>query len=274
MPSFLFNGSTHSLDYPTVMGILNLTPDSFSDGGKFIHPSSALEHARNMVAQGAQIIDIGAESTRPGSDPVSIDEELNRILPVLKNLPKDEFVISLDTTKPEVAKAGLEAGVHIINDVSGGSPPLLELASAYGAGFIAMHTRGTPKSMQENPQYENVLEEVKSFFTHRKEEFNLLQLPRLWIDPGIGFGKSLEHNLCLLKKIDHFIDPAWGVLLGSSRKSWIDHLCNAPSPLDRLGGSIASALDAVSKGVEILRVHDVQETVQAIQVAKILAPPP
>ena len=270
MPNYQFNGASLKLEYPAVMGILNLTPDSFSDGGEFIDPKTTIEHAWLMIDQGAQIIDIGAESTRPGSEPVSEKEELHRILPVLENLPKNEFIISLDTTKPVVAKAGLKAGAHIINDVSGGSAQLLHLASEYSAGFIAMHTQGIPKSMQKNPQYQDVVEEVKRFFSQRKIEFNKLPLPRLWIDPGIGFGKTLEHNLLLLRDIDQFIDPAWGVLLGSSRKSWIDQLCTAPSPLDRLGGSIASAIDAVSKGVEILRVHDVQETVQAVKVSRIL----
>ena len=270
MPPYHFNGTSLNLEYPAVMGILNLTPDSFSDGGEFTDPNIAVAYARHMVAQGAQIIDIGAESTRPGSEPVSEKEELRRILPVLEQLPKNEFILSLDTTKPTVAKAGLDAGVHIINDVSGGSAQLLHLASEYSAGFIAMHTQGTPKMMQKKPQYQDVVEEIKRFFSQRKIEFNKLSLPRLWIDPGIGFGKDLEHNLLLMKEIDQFIDPAWGVLLGSSRKSWINHLCTAPSTLDRLGGSIASAIDAVSKGVEIIRVHDVQETVQAIKVSRIL----
>ena len=253
------------------MGILNLTPDSFSDGGQFVDPENALEHALKMNRQGAQIIDIGAESTRPGSKPVSEQEELSRVLPVLEKLPRDKFLISLDTTKPAVAQAGLQAGVHIINDVSGGAPELLGLAHRYGAGFVVMHRQGNPEDMQEHPHYENVVREVSSFFRELKDELTKLQLPRIWIDPGIGFGKTLEHNLELMRSIDSFLDPSWGVLLGSSRKSWIDRLCVAPDPRERLGGSIASAIDGASKGVEIIRVHDVQVTVQALKVAMELA---
>ena len=146
MPQFNFNQTQHRLEFPAVMGILNLTPDSFSDGGRFVDPETACHHARSMVQDGAQIIDLGAESTRPGSLPVSEQEELSRILPVLEKLPKDEFILSLDTTKPAVAQAGLQAGVHIINDVSGGSSPLLDLACRYQAGFVAMHCQGDPQT--------------------------------------------------------------------------------------------------------------------------------
>lgn len=271
MPKFNFNQTQHHLEFPAVMGILNLTPDSFSDGGRFVDPETACDHARSMVQDGAQIIDIGAESTRPGSLPVSEQEELSRILPVLEKLPKDEFILSLDTTKPAVAQAGLQAGVHIINDVSGGSIPLLDLASRYEAGFVAMHCQGDPQTMQENPNYEDVCREVLDFFKSRKEEFDKLHLPRLWIDPGIGFGKTLQNNLSLMRRLEEFIDSSWGILMGSSRKSWIDHLCDAPDPMERLGGSLASSVSAVSKGAEIIRAHDVQETVQALKVSKVLA---
>ena len=153
MPSYIFNGFETKIQYPAVMGILNLTPDSFSDGGKFIEPERAVEQAFKMHSEGAQIIDIGAESTRPGSEPVSEQEELIRILPVLEKLPKDQFLISLDTTKPNVAQAGLQAGVHVINDVSGGQTELFELAKKYHAGYVLMHCMGTPKNMQDSPKY-------------------------------------------------------------------------------------------------------------------------
>ena len=271
MPEFNFNQSKVQIKFPAVMGILNLTPDSFSDGGLFLEPERACEHAHQMVEEGAQIIDLGAESTRPGSSPISEQEELNRILPVVEKLSKHDFVLSLDTTKPAVAQAGLQAGVHLINDVSGGAPKLLDLASRFQSGFVAMHSQGKPKTMQDKPRYGKVTEEVRDYFQIRREEFKKLNLPGLWIDPGIGFGKTLEHNLSLMREIEDFLDPDWGILLGSSRKSWIDQLCHAPDPMDRLGGSLASAIFAISKGVEIVRVHDVRETVQALEVSKVLA---
>ena len=253
------------------MGILNLTPDSFSDGGQFLSPEDAVTHARHMLEQGAQIIDLGGESTRPGSEPVSEQDELARVLPVIESLLKEDFILSLDTTKPAVALAGLQAGISILNDVSGGNQDMLEHASRFQAGYVVMHTQGSPQTMQDSPKYDDVVEEVRAFFDAKAEDLQALELPRLWIDPGIGFGKTLEHNLALMRELDELIDPRWGILLGSSRKSWIDHLCHAPDPLDRLGGSLCSALAGVARGAEIIRAHDVRETVQALEVAKRLA---
>ena len=261
-----------STSQPQVMGILNVTPDSFSDGGQHNTLQAALEQARAMEAAGATIIDIGGESTRPGAPDVSLDEELERVVPVVEALrAQSDIVISIDTTKPKVAELALEAGAHIINDVSGGNFQLLNLARKYQAGFIIMHAQGTPKSMQEQPSYMNTVTEIGKFFDQKKTQIREFNLPRIWIDPGIGFGKTLSHNLEIMKNIHCFLHDSWGVLLGSSRKSWIDHLCGAPNPVKRLGGSIASSLDAVSKGVEIIRVHDVFETVQALLVAGELA---
>jgi len=271
MPRYEFNAQPFELRYPAVMGILNLTPDSFSDGGSFVDPDRALEHALSMVEEGAQIIDLGGESTRPGSAPVSEQEELARVLPTLEKLPVDQFVLSIDTTKPAVAQAALQAGAHVINDVSGGNPELLDLAQRYGAGFVLMHAQGCPKNMQDKPEYDDVVGEIRAFFEEKKNDLIERGLPRIWIDPGIGFGKSLEHNLDLMRNLSSFKDQAWGILLGSSRKSWIDALCDAPDPSDRLGGSIASALCSLSHGTEIIRAHDVKETTQALQVAKELA---
>ena len=271
MPQYEFNDQTFELRFPAVMGILNLTPDSFSDGGSFIDPDLALEHAFAMVEDGAQIIDIGGESTRPGSDPVSEQEELSRVLPVIEKLPVDQFIISVDTTKTAVAQAALQAGAHVINDVSGGNPELLDLAQRYQAGFVLMHAQGSPKNMQDKPAYDDVVGEVRAFFDEKRKDLIKRDLPRIWIDPGIGFGKSLEHNLDLMRNFSVFQDDAWGLFLGSSRKSWIDGLCAAPDPSDRLGGSIASAVWALPHGIEIVRAHDVRETVQALRVAKELA---
>mgnify|MGYP002632625980 FL=1 len=271
MPDYQLNGQSVSLHFPAVMGIVNLTPDSFSDGGQFLSPEDAVAHARQMVEQGAQIIDLGGESTRPGSEPVSEQDELTRVLPVIESLLKEDFVISLDTTKPAVALAGLQAGISILNDVSGGNQEMLEHASRFQAGYVVMHTQGSPQTMQDSPKYDDVVEEVRAFFDAKAEDLQALELPRLWIDPGIGFGKTLEHNLALMRELDELIDPRWGILLGSSRKSWIDHLCHAPDPLDRLGGSLCSALAGVARGAEIIRAHDVRETVQALEVAKGLA---
>ncbi len=271
MPEHIFNNSTFELRYPAIMGILNLTPDSFSDGGEFNDTELAVERANLMYEQGAQIIDLGGESTRPGSEPVSEQDELARVLPVLEKLPKDRFLISLDTTKQAVAQAGLQAGVHIINDISGGNPKLLDLAERHGAGFILMHSQGVPKTMQLAPVYDDVVAEVRNFFDQKKEGLGERKLPRVWIDPGIGFGKTLEQNLDLMCNLSSLNDETWGLLLGSSRKSWIGQLCDAPNPSDRIGGSIASVLASIPQGVEIIRVHDVAETYQAISVAKELA---
>ena len=271
MPRYEFNGQAFELRYPAVMGILNLTPDSFSDGGSFIEPDLALEHALAMVGNGAQIIDIGGESTRPGSEPVSEQDELARVLPVLDKLPVDQFIISVDTTKTAVAQAALQAGAHVINDITGGNPELLDLAQRYQAGFVLMHAQGSPKNMQDKPTYDDVVEEVRAFFDEKRKDLIERELPRIWIDPGIGFGKSLEHNLDLMRGLSAIKDEAWGILLGSSRKSWIDALCGAPDPSERLGGSIASAVYSLTHGAEIIRAHDVRETVQALEVAKELA---
>lgn len=236
-------------------------------------PVFAYEKALQMVEEGAQVIDIGGESTRPGSQPVSEEEEINRVLPVLEKLPSDQFLISIDTTKPKVARLAIESGAHIINDVSGGDPALLELANKHQVGFVLMHSQGKPKDMQKQPAYLNPVKDIRAFFDRKKDQIKELSLPRIWIDPGIGFGKTLSHNLELMKNLHTFLDDSWGVMLGASRKSWIDHLCDAPAPSDRLGGSIASAINAVLRGVEIIRAHDIRETTQALLVAKELASP-
>ena len=267
MTEHLFNGKTFRLRYPAVMGILNVTPDSFSDGGLHLEVSMAIDRIGQMLEEGAQFIDVGGESTRPGSDPISIEEELRRILPVIEALPTDEFVVSVDTTKPEVAQTALEAGAHVVNDVSGGANPLLfDLAERHQAGYVLMHAKGSPKTMQHAPAYEDVTKEVLAFFDEQAKILAKRNLPKVWMDPGIGFGKTLEHNLALMQNLDTLCDDRWGILLGASRKSWIDKLCGAPNPEERLGGSLIAAIEAVRQGAEIIRAHDVRETVQALEV--------
>ncbi len=273
MPEYHFNGNRFEMRQPMVMGILNATPDSFSDGGLHLDPERALDRAREMIAQGADVIDLGGESTRPGSKPVAVEEELSRVMPILRSLPKDEFVISVDSRNRKTQQAAVEEGVHLVNDVSGGDEKLFDLAEKRQVGLILMHTQGDPCTMQDAPVYENVLSEVRSFFDAKREAILGRDLPRVWIDPGIGFGKTLEHNLDLMRNLDRLADSAWGILLGASRKSWIDKLCGAPVD-QRLGGSLAAAVHAVARGAEIIRAHDVRETVQAIKVAQELTGPP
>ncbi|MBG29520.1 MAG: dihydropteroate synthase [Opitutae bacterium] len=269
MPEYSFNGNQFELGFPAVMGILNATPDSFSDGGLHLDPKEAVARVQEMAEEGAAIIDLGGESTRPGSEPVSIEEELKRVLPILEALPKGEFMISIDSRNLETQRAALEGGAHLVNDVSGGTEEVYDLAEEFQAGLILMHAQGDPKNMQNNPSYEEVVTEVKAFFDAKKGSLRQRDLPKVWIDPGIGFGKTTEHNLELMRNLNHLADPDWGILLGSSRKSWIGQLCGAPVD-QRLGGSLASAIHAVSCGAEIIRAHDVRETVQAIAVGQAL----
>ncbi len=273
MPEYIFNGARFEMRYPVVMGILNATPDSFSDGGLYLDPERAVAKAREMVEQGAAIIDLGGESTRPGSEPVPVEEELNRVMPILRALPKDEFVISIDSRNRETQQVAIEAGAHLVNDVSGGNEALFDLAEERQIGLVLMHAQGDPRSMQDDPAYGDVLAEVRSFFDAKREAILRRDLPRVWIDPGIGFGKTIEHNLTLMRHLDRFADSAWGILLGASRKSWIDKLCGAPVD-QRLGGSLAAAVHAVTRGAEIIRAHDVRETVQAIEVGQELTGAP
>ncbi|MBU63502.1 MAG: dihydropteroate synthase [Opitutae bacterium] len=256
------------------MGILNVTPDSFSDGGRHLEVAKAVDRVWQMLEEGAQFIDVGGESTRPGSDSVSVDEELRRIMPVIEALPSDECVISIDTTKPDVARAALEAGAHVVNDVSSGSDTtLFDLAERHQAGYVLMHAQGLPKTMQNAPAYDDVTGEVLAFFKGQAKRLADKKLPKVWMDPGIGFGKALDHNLALIQNLDALCDDRWGILIGASRKSWIDHLCGAPNPKDRLGGSLAAAIESARKGAEVIRVHNVRETVQALEVINTLNGP-
>jgi dihydropteroate synthase len=247
-----------------IMGILNLTPDSFSDGGKWNSAEKALKRAKILIEQGADILDLGAESTRPGSLPVNETEELERILPVLDQLKKDIVPISIDTNKISVQKTVLQHGAHIINDIMGGSEELFSLAEEFQAGLVLMHTSAAPSIMQEHTEYEDIFENICSYFLDRLKILKKYKIPHVWIDPGIGFGKTPEQNLLLMKEIQRFQFPGCTLFLGSSRKSWINHLYQVP-PERRTGASIGSVLACYTKGVRTFRVHDVEETSQALK---------
>ncbi|MGD8912237.1 MAG: dihydropteroate synthase [Candidatus Thiodiazotropha sp.] len=252
------------------MGILNLTPDSFSDGGRFVDPDVALKHALLMVEQGAAIIDVGGESTRPGAQVVSLDEELERVIPIIERLAQAIPVpISIDTNKPQVMREAVAAGAGMINDIMAlQEPGALEAAAEAAVPVCLMHMQGKPKTMQEAPRYENVVEEVKGFLRQRLDAGEAAGIPRhnLIIDPGFGFGKTLEHNLTLFKALQVMHELAAPVLVGISRKSMIGSIVGGKSVGERLIGSVAAAVVAAMQGAAIIRVHDVGETVDALKV--------
>lgn len=258
-----------ALSSPIVMGILNVTPDSFSDGGQYSSYEFACQHADDMVAQGAGMIDIGGESTRPGAAEVSLADELARVIPLVKYVAAHHDVwISVDTSKPEVMRQAVAAGAHLINDVRAlMEPGALEAAAELQVPICLMHMQGEPKSMQFAPTYHNVIEEVSAFLTERIEACLRAGIPRelLILDPGFGFGKSLEHNYELLAKLDCFAQFDLPILIGLSRKSMIGNLLAKPTS-ERLAGSLAGAMIAAQKGAHIIRVHDVTETVDMLKV--------
>lgn len=256
-----------------VMGVLNVTPDSFSDGGQFFSLAGALAHAEQMIDEGADIIDIGGESTRPGSNFVSEEEELCRVIPVIERLANLSAPISIDTTKPEVARIALQAGAEIVNDVSGlrFEPAIAEVAAAAKAGLVLMHSRGVPKDMQQLPPMKNALNEVaaglhESVALARKSGIGPESIA---IDPGIGFGKTVEQNLELIVGLDQLGHqfPGMPVLIGTSRKSFVGKLLNGAPAEERLHGTIATIVAAVLKGAHIVRVHEVKAAVEAIKIA-------
>ena len=254
---------------PLVMGILNITPDSFSDGGKYFSLSSALKHAEDMIADGADIIDIGAESSRPGSEPVPLQEELDRVMPVIEALKDCGKPLSIDTYKPEVMAAAIAAGADMINDICGfQSEASLKAVLDSSCGLCVMHMQGEPKTMQDDPHYGNVTVEVTQFLSEQVERMEKTGIAkeRICIDPGFGFGKSLEDNIILLKHIDFMQEKLdLPVLAGLSRKSVVAKLTGRPVE-KRLAGNLAIALSAVEHGAAIVRVHEVAETVDALKV--------
>ena len=259
-----------SFDRPLIMGVVNVTPDSFSDGGDYLKTNAAVSGALSLAADGADILDIGGESTRPGAAEVSVEEELDRVLPVIEQIAGRAQPISIDTRKAAVMSAALEAGASIINDVSAleFDPKALAVAAASDAPVILMHARGGPETMQKDPRYDNVLLDVFDYLEGRVVACEAAGIPhsRLIVDPGIGFGKTVAHNLALLRGLSLFRALGCPVLLGASRKSFIGRLAGTPAAKDRVAGSLAAALWAVREGADIVRVHDVAETRQALAV--------
>lgn len=258
-----------SMISPQIMGILNVTPDSFSDGGRFNDLDAATKQAQEMIAQGATIIDVGGESTRPGADVVPDSTEIERVVgPISAIRTQDDVAISIDTRKASVAEAAVQAGATMLNDVSAFTfdPAMTKVARETGLPVCLMHAQGDPKTMQKDPSYDNVVLDVYDFLEERVKAAEHAGLDRrnIILDPGIGFGKTVEHNLALLKNIGLFHSLGCSILLGASRKRFIGVLGNAPDAYDRLGGSVAVAVHAVSQGVQILRVHDTFATKQAI----------
>lgn len=257
-------GRELSLERPLVMGILNVTPDSFSDGGEFFDAETAVARAREILDQGTDIIDVGGESTRPGSAYVDEDEELRRVMPVVEAVASDT-VVSIDTRKSAVARKALDAGAAMVNDVSAGrdDPGVAGAAAEFGAALVLMHMLGTPADMQVDPRYDDVVSEVRDFLAERAEWVRSEGVESVVVDPGIGFGKTLDHNLELLRNIPAITDLGYPVLVGHSRKSFIEKLLGLPVE-ERLASSLAVAVEATRRGANILRVHDVKETVEAI----------
>jgi len=254
------------------MGIVNVTPDSFSDGGLFLDAEAAITHGRELAEQGAEILDVGGESTRPGAEEVSADEELVRVVPVIRGLA-DVATVSVDTSKLAVAEAALDAGALIVNDVTAlrHDSEIGVLCAERGVGLVLMHMQGEPRTMQENPVYEDVVDDVKAFLAARLEvavDAGVAE-ERVWLDPGIGFGKTLEHNLELLRRLGELRELGRPLVVGTSRKSFIGKV-DGSDVGNRLGGTIASSVLAAVEGADVLRVHDVAETAQAVAMASAI----
>jgi dihydropteroate synthase len=256
-----------------VMGILNVTPDSFSDGGRFDDPAAAVAHAERLIAEGAAILDVGGESTRPGAEPVPVAAELSRVRPVILRYAHEPVPVSVDTRHAEVAEACVAAGASIINDVSGfRDRAMVEVAAGCDAGVIVMHMLGEPLTMQDQPHYDDVVFEVGGYLVAQATMLQAagVDRKRIALDPGIGFGKTVEHNLELLRRLPELAALGFPLVLGVSRKRFIGAVTGAEEPLDRLGGSIAAALFSAAHGADVLRVHDVAPTVQALAIDRAL----
>jgi dihydropteroate synthase len=261
-------------DKPMLMGILNVTPDSFSDGGRYLEVSAALAQGLKLAEEGAEIIDVGGESTRPGAESVEAEEQIRRVIPVIEALaaalPEDRF-ISIDTTLAKVAEAAVQAGATLINDVSAGrdDPQMFQLAARYRLPIVLMHMQGTPKTMQDSPAYQDVVSEVLQFLQSRAEAAQRAGVAQeqILIDPGIGFGKRKSDNLKLLAHIDQFVATGWPVLLGTSRKRFMGQVLEVTDPTELISATVATTALGVMAGVKVFRVHDVRENRQALEVA-------
>jgi dihydropteroate synthase len=261
-----------------IMGVLNVTPDSFSDGGEFFSTEKAVEHGLQMAADGAQIIDVGGESARPGAEPTSVDEELRRVIPVIENLRrKIDIFISIDTSKSEVASAALDAGASIVNDVTGGrgDKEMMTLVAKRNAGFVIMHMQGEPRTMQVDPHYADVISEVTDFF--RQQYARALDCGidpmTIALDPGIGFGKTLLHNLELLKNLERLRINDRPIVVGASRKSFLGKLIGSSTVADRLPPTVALTSLLRARGADVFRVHDVRENAVALRVSEVILEP-
>lgn len=262
---------------PLIMGILNVTPDSFADGGRFFDHAAALDQARALVAAGADLLDIGGESTRPFADPVPLKEELRRVLPVIEALvPEIAVPISIDTFKAPVARAALEAGACLINDISAlrFDPDMAPLAAAAQAPVVLMHMQGTPRDMQRHPHYDDLLGEIRAFFQERLDFARSQGLSRdlLVLDPGIGFGKTWEHNLMILNNLDKFLDLGYPLMVGPSRKAFIGHILGLPAGEERDIGTLAALAVAVRRGARFIRTHNVAYARQFLTVLEAIGP--
>lgn len=273
---FKIAGKTYNLSRKTlIMGILNVTPDSFSDGGKYPGEEKALEHALKMIEDGADIIDIGGESTRPGAEKIDLKTEINRVIPVIEKIrQKSDIPISIDTYKSQVALEALAAGADIVNDISGLNfdTQMAEVITQAGASAVLMHIQGTPESMQKNPTYQNMIDEILVYLSHAAQKLIDLGLEKhkIALDPGIGFGKPWKDNFELIRYLEEFKSSGFPVLVGPSRKSFIGNLLDLPAD-QRLAGTLASVACSVQNGADIIRVHDVKECCQAIKVADLIA---
>jgi dihydropteroate synthase len=254
----------------SLMGVVNVTPDSFSDGGLYLDPGAAIEHGRELSAAGAAILDVGGESTRPGAEPVGEAEELRRVVPVIEGLSDLGCELSVDTSKAAVAAAALAAGAGTVNDVTAlrGDPAMAALCAERGCGVVLMHMLGEPRTMQDDPRYEDVVAEVKAFLAERLAAAVAAGIAeeRIWLDPGIGFGKTVAHNAELLRRLGELRELGRPLVVGTSRKSFIGRLDGSPAG-ERLGGTVASSVLAAAAGADVLRVHDVAEMRQALTVA-------
>mgnify|MGYP003391860589 CR=1 FL=1 len=260
---------------PALMGVVNVTPDSFSDGGHYFNQDKAIEHALTLIEEGADILDVGGESTRPGAQMVDVDEEIRRIVPVIRAMRGKTQYISIDTKNAKTMVAAIEAGANIINDVSALSADKdsLDVAKEAGIPVVLMHMQGEPSTMQKNPSYQNAVKDVFEYLQQRIDicDTHGIDADLLLADPGIGFGKSVQHNLAILQNIKRFLDLPVPILLGVSRKTFLGKISNDEPPSERVPGSISAALWSYAQGIKIFRVHDVRETRQALKVFEAIS---